>query len=262
MNTLIEQPHEVSRLCDYAKARLVLAKRDPVMMCDWERVLFIHFEVDPAMLQREIPFPLDLFHGRAFLTAVAIHVRRLRTWRCAQTGEFLLKPLAIGELLNVRTYVRWRDEPGIFLMTQWLGSKINLALGPRTYGLPYRLGNLRYHHDHESGNLNGRVVDESSLRRLEYHARTTPEFWLPEAGSLEEFLLEQYTAYTARGNTQRYYHIWHEAWPIAPASVEFSDMGLLTAKWPFLKNATPVAAQYSPGVPNVWLGRPYRIQEP
>ena len=261
MNTLIEQPHELSRLCDYAKARLVLAHLDPIMMCDWERALFIHFEVEPAVLQREVPFPLDLFHGRAFMTAVAIHVRRLRTWRCARTGELILKPLAIGELLNVRTYVRWRDEPGIFLMTQWLGSKINLILGPRSYGLPYRLGQLRYDHEHESGRLSGRVVDEGSLRRLEYQADATPEFWLPEAGSLEEFLLEQYTAYTARETKRRYYHIWHESWPIAPASVELLDASLLAAKWPFLANATPVAAHYSPGVPNVWLGRPRRLAE-
>jgi uncharacterized protein YqjF (DUF2071 family) len=77
----------VSQLADRARTRLESARMDPIMMCNWERALFVHFHVDPAVLQREVPFPLELFDGRAFLTTVMLHVRRLRPFRCRRSGE-------------------------------------------------------------------------------------------------------------------------------------------------------------------------------
>jgi len=35
------------------------------------RVLMMHFEVDAKALQRDVPYELDLHHGRAFVTLVA-----------------------------------------------------------------------------------------------------------------------------------------------------------------------------------------------
>jgi len=249
----------VSQLADRARTRLESARMDPILICNWERALFVHFHVEPAVLQREVPFPLELFDGRAFLTTVMLHVRRLRPFRCRRSGELLFKPLAIGELFNVRTYVRWRGMVGIHLLTQWHGSRINLVLGPRTYGLPYRLGRLNYEHNHESGVLSGTIIDHESGQTLNYSASVGSQVQLPLQGSLEEFLLEQYTAFTERAAKRRVYHIWHEPWPQTTAHVEFSDSELLTERWPFLRNTHPLVAHYSTGVTDVWLGRPYRV---
>jgi len=37
----------------------------------------IHFQVDAAALQRDVPFPLDLLNGRAFISLVMFKMRGL-----------------------------------------------------------------------------------------------------------------------------------------------------------------------------------------
>ena len=40
--------------------------------------LFIHFEVDAERLQRDVPFPLDLRDGKAYVSLVAFTMRAMR----------------------------------------------------------------------------------------------------------------------------------------------------------------------------------------
>jgi hypothetical protein len=246
-------------MSDDAMRRLRSERFEPIMACGWRRSLFIHFEVDPTALQAAVPLPLELFEGRAYLTVAAIHVECLRSHLFPRVGEMLMKPLAIHRLLNVRTYVRWRGEGGICLLTQWLQSRINLILGPLTYGLPYRAGFLRYNHD--TPKLAGQVIDQDSSDRFAYEASITGPEHLPASGSLAEFLLERYTAYTF-GGRPRFYRIWHEPWPYEEAAIEITDMRLLANRWPFLDGLRSVAAHYSRGVPDVWLGRPHFLPQP
>src|SRR6266511_817341 len=52
----------------------------PLFYAHWMRAVFVHFEVEPAVLQNEVPFPLDLWQGRAFVSLVAFTMERLRPW--------------------------------------------------------------------------------------------------------------------------------------------------------------------------------------
>jgi len=54
-----------------ARARLLSRPGEPALLSNWERSLFIHFEVDPDWLQAETPFRLDLREGKAYVSLVA-----------------------------------------------------------------------------------------------------------------------------------------------------------------------------------------------
>ncbi|NOY01041.1 MAG: hypothetical protein GXP30_15130 [Verrucomicrobia bacterium] len=41
---------------------------EPLFYADWERALFIHYEVDAEALQKWVPYSLDLHEGRAFVS--------------------------------------------------------------------------------------------------------------------------------------------------------------------------------------------------
>jgi len=60
-----------------ARVRLLSARGEPLFLADWLRVMMMHFEVDPRALQRDVPFPLDLWNGRAFVSLVAFTFQRL-----------------------------------------------------------------------------------------------------------------------------------------------------------------------------------------
>src|SRR5436190_4742139 len=109
---------------------------EPLFFARWDRAIFIHYEVNPVVLQREVPFPLDLREGRAYVSLVAFTLLRMRPRIGGLLGEWLFKPIASHEFLNVRTYVRHAGEPGIFFLAEWFSNPLSVRLGPRHSACP------------------------------------------------------------------------------------------------------------------------------
>ncbi len=231
----------------------------PTFLADWVDAVFIHYQVNPAALQECVPFEPDLFEGSAYVSLVAFFQRRFRPSFAGPQMSWLGSVFANHAFLNFRTYVRYHDEAGIYFIAEWVPNLLATWIGPRMYGFPYRLGRLEYHHDAECGNSWGRVDANDSF---EYRAEvdSSLEFNSCAPGSLDEFLMERYTAFTQRGRKQRLFRIWHEPWALTPLHIQIGCDDLLKnagAKW-FL-NAEPAGAHFSFGVKNVWIGRPHHI---
>ena len=252
---------ETGNLSDDARRRILSVRGDPLFLCDWQRVAFIHYEVEPEVLQREVPFELELHKGRAYLSLVAFTMRGMRPRWGGRTGALLFKPIATHGFLNVRAYVKHGGETGIYFLAEWLPNRLSLLLGPRMFGLPYREGLLEYRHRHEAGTLSGTVTARNSFH-LKYSATINPEepFRPCEEDSRDELLLERYTAFTARGPRRRKFRIWHPPWPQAAIDVKIKDDGLLRQTWPWFRDAQLVGGNYSPGFRDVWMGRPQGLQ--
>lgn len=255
-----------------ARDRLLAVRGEPLFFADWLRVVFLHFEVDPDVLQRNVPFALDLWQGRAYVSLVAFTMRDMRPRRGGKLGALLFKPIATHNFLNVRTYVKHHEETGIHFMTEWLDNSISVMLGQPFFGLPYRFGRLTYDHNSKSHAFRGQVTPRSAMPPrhaaqnspcLQYRAGTTDaaKFRTCEPGSLDEFLLERYTAFNgtsaAGTGVKRFFRIWHPPWPQVPIQVTSVDTSLLQSVWPWFADARLVGAHYSPGVDGVWMGRPH-----
>ena len=203
-------------------------------------------------------------------------MRGMRPRFGGRLGALLFKPIATHCFLNVRAYVRHHGEPGIYFLAEWLSNPLSVRLGPPLFGLPYRLGQLQYDHQHESGTLHGTVTDSKNSARLEYSTELSPAttFQPCNADTIDEFLLERYTAFTMRPGFRSafhsalrtphsefggLFHIWHPPWPQAPVQMSLLDISLLTRNWPWFADARLIGANYSPGVRNVWMGRPQRV---
>ncbi len=240
--------------------RLLSLPREPLFIADWNRVLMIHYEVEPDSLQRAVPFELELNEGRAFVSLVAFTMRGMRPRMGGHLAALLLKPIATHEFLNLRTYVRHSGEPGIYFLAEWLSNRLSVALGPLMFGLPYRYGRLHYEHRWEQRVLTGSVVDSSRHGALAYQAILPPKpvFGECESGSLEEWLMERYTAFTSAGKA-RFFRVWHSPWRQAAVQTEVAEQSLLEEQWPFFRKARIIGANFSPGVSSVWMGRPHRV---
>jgi len=171
-------------------------------------------------------------------------------------AELLFRPIATHEFLNVRTYVRHAGEPGIFFLSEWLSNRISVQLGPRIFGLPYRFGHLDYEHSGQGDRFRGMV--EASDGRLDYDGSGAEDALATcEPGSLSEFMLERYTAFTQCGKCRRLFRIWHEPWPQTAVSCHVGEASLIASTGPWWKTAHFVSANFSPGV-DVLMGRPHR----
>jgi uncharacterized protein len=244
-----------------ARRRLLSIRGEPLFLADWLRPVFIHFEVPACVLQRDVPFELDLRGGKAYVSLVAFTMRRLRPFRGGRFTSWMLRPIANNDFLNVRTYVRHRGESGIYFMTEWMNNPISVHLGPITFGLPYRFGKMNYQHHHEQGTLSGTVRETKHGPTLDYQTHLTePHFTPCPAGSLSEFLLERYTAFTSHKTSRRFFRIWHEPWKQQSIPIAVADIRLLETVWPWFADAKLAGAHYSPGARNVWMGRPHRVR--
>jgi uncharacterized protein YqjF (DUF2071 family) len=248
---LTRHPSEAGR------QRLLSKIGEPLFLARWDRAVFIHYAADPAALQREVPFELDLREGRAYVSIVAFTLLRMRPRIGGRFGEWLFKPIATHEFLNVRTYVRHRGEPGIFFLAEWLSNPVSVRLGPRMFGLPYRFGRLDYEHAPDGCALRGTI--EARQGPLAYEGKVCGSpFEASETESLTEFMLERYTAFTLNRKRRRLFRVWHEPWPQAPLKMDVTEDALLGSTGGWWKSAEYIAANYSPGV-EVWMGRPHRI---
>ena len=130
-----------------ARGRMLSRYGEPLFLSAWERVLMIHLEADAAAVQHDVPFPLDLWEGRAFISLVAFTLARLRPRALGSIGSWMFRPLAKHTFLNLRTYVIVNAEPGIHFLAEWVSSPLAVKLGPATFGLPYRPAHIAYEHD-------------------------------------------------------------------------------------------------------------------
>jgi uncharacterized protein len=259
-----ERSDRVGALSDAAKSRLLSSRGEPLFIASWERVLMIHFEVDAPDLQACVPFELDLWDNRAFLSLVAFTMRGMRPRRGGWLSRWLLKPIATHAFLNVRTYVRGREESGIHFLAEWLSNPLAVRFGPGTFGLPYRYGRIHYQHGRTEATLHGCVEDGKTGSALSYRATPTRDsaLGLCEPGSLTEWLMERYTAFTRRGTKPHLFRVWHPPWAQQALTAELSGDVLLRENWPWFAHARVVGANYSPGFDEVWMGRPHRLRSP
>jgi len=247
----------------------------PLFHCSWNRAVFLHYRVPPKFLQPQIPFDLDLYEGHAYVSLVAFTLRNMRLTH--PHLKFITQPLHTHSFLNVRTSVRVGEQPGIYFLAEWLNNRLATILGPVLYGLPYRFGKLTYSHIAPSlfGEVTGgmgsctpiggadipvrlRAKPENSRPALRYNA-TVPlsAIYAPaKAGTVDEFLLERYIAFTKHGPFRRLFQVAHAPWPQIPIAADIESDTLLHQTGPWFPHARFIAANFSPGLSNVQMSRP------
>ena len=223
--------------------------RPPLFVADWMDVVFVHFRVEAAALARSVPFELDCFGGGAYVSLVAFTQQRLRPVFGGRLSEWLAAPLARHEFLNVRKYVHHDGARGIFFLAEWIPNRLATWIGPRTYGLPYRLGKLQYDDAWRRVNAGNRelVIRVKPLENADSQA-------------LDEFLLERYTAFTHRGGVTRRFDVAHAPWRQRRIEATVVESSLLELTGGWWRGAELVSANYSAGVRDVRMSAPTRLR--
>ncbi len=103
------------------------------------------------------------------------------------------------------------------------------------------------------------MEDAYSTGCLRYRAPVSGPFASCVAGSLTEFLMERYSAFTEWLGWKRRFRIWHPPWPQVEVVPEVLDDRLLRGHCAWFEGARLRGAHYSPGSPGVWMSRPSKI---
>jgi hypothetical protein len=204
----------------------------------WRELLFLHWVVPQKTLRRVVPkeFELDTFEGQAFLGLVPFVMRDIRPW-------WLPGPMAMDFLeTNVRTYVHYRGEPGVYFLS--LDASSWLAVQAARYGwsLPY------FHAAMELSEAAGLITYRTKRQRgpgtVSLSYRRGAPLGESRLGTLPYFLLERYYLFAQKGRSIMRGHVHHVPYPAYAAELVTYEGDLLGS----LCSGLPQHAHYSPGV--------------
>jgi uncharacterized protein len=193
-----------------------MPRRPWAMTQTWHDLLFAHWRIDPAELRARVPaaFPLDLFDGAAWLGVVPFHMTNV-----APRSVPALPGISAFPELNVRTYVRVGDRPGVYFFSLDAGSRLAVQAARTLLNMPYYAASMTVS-PHASGVAYRSERDAATFRGT--YGPTGPAF-ASHDGSLEYFLTERYCLYNLdrRGRPYRL-EIHHPRWPLQPAHADIA----------------------------------------
>ena len=251
------------RSSEIARRRLLATPGEPLVVLEWQRVFFLHFEIDAEQIRKTVPPPyeLDLFEGRAIVSLVALTKRRFRPNPAAPAWARVFRVMPEQRFFNLRTYVRHRDDPGAFFFWSWLSRPWGLPLPARPMGLTCSFARSEYLKDSEKGTLGVIVAGKSKEGRFACRAEVPDRahMSLCTSGSLSEFAMERYTGYFVHLGRGRVFRAWHPVWRQISVKAGIEDRTLVVRAFPWFRECRFMAANYSRGFGEVWIGRPHRI---
>lgn len=201
-----------------------------VMTMSWLDLLFAHWSFDPQALRALVPeaLELDTFEGRAWVGVVPFRMENVGPRWLGWLPGRLPGPRSFPEL-NVRTYVRHEDRPGVWFLSLDAASALAVRGARAFFHLPYFDAEMKV------GERDGWVDYDSRRtdRRLGpgvFRGRYRPvgaAITVP-TGGLEHWLTERYCLYAAdREGRVRRGEIHHRRWPLfaAEAEIETNTVG-------------------------------------
>jgi uncharacterized protein YqjF (DUF2071 family) len=190
-----------------------------VMAQVWHDLLFAHWPIPVETMLAKVPSCLDLdtFEGRAWLGIVPF---RMTGVRLRLTPP--IPGLSAFPELNVRTYVRRDDRPGVYFFSLDAANALAVAAARAWFALPYYRARMRcepegegMHYSHE------RTHAGAPAARLECRYAPVGPVFRSEPGTLEHWLTERYCLYAVRGERAWRSEIHHAPWPLQLATASF-----------------------------------------
>jgi uncharacterized protein YqjF (DUF2071 family) len=184
-----------------------------LMTQTWNNLLFAHWPVEASELRGLVPpaFELERFDGEAWLGVVPFSMSNV-----GLRGAPSLRPFPE---LNVRTYVRVADRPGVYFFSLDAGHRLAVAAARTFLNLPYFLADMSAYVDRDR--VSYRCTRRAGRAVFEAEYRPEGASFTPSSGSLEYFLTERYCLYHSTGRGLPYrLEIHHPAWSLQPARAE------------------------------------------
>ncbi|WP_254832941.1 YqjF family protein [Haloglomus salinum] len=215
-------------------------RMDTALTTTGRAVLFVHWRVDADQLRPHLPdgLELDTYDGSAWASILAFEVTEARP-KALPAGLWPSK--AFGQV-NLRTYVRHGDQPGVYFLSVDAGTRVGAAALHSAMGIPCYVASTTV--DIRRGS---EAVESVSLRsRRSQAGQPAAAFatdYAPdgaaepvEPGSLAEFCIERRGWFTDAGQPSPYLaragpgvrvgEIDRDPWQVAPATADVTTNSL------------------------------------
>ncbi len=190
----------------------------------WEQVLFLSWEVPVAVARDLVPagLELDLYEDRAYVSLLPLKMAHVRLRDLPGMPHLTNFPE-----LNLRTYVRHGDKPGVFFTSLDAPSALAVWIGRHVFHVRYDHADMSMAADALGAvTFDSDRIDSPADFRATYQRKGPKRF--AQEGSLEQFLCERYAMYGvhADGSLVRG-DIHHAPWELRDVEVQIDNASVL-----------------------------------
>jgi uncharacterized protein YqjF (DUF2071 family) len=237
-NGLVSSDFNHAILTDTAHRPWPMPSSPWLMTQTWNDLLFAHWPIGQDALRPLVPagFELDLFDGQAWLGIVPFYMTNV-----APRFVPALPWISTFPELNVRTYVRVGDKPGVYFFSLDAGNPIAVGAARTMLNLPYFSAAMKVDAagDGTIGYESRRLSQPAAQFSARY--RGLGDRRPPAPATLEHFLVERYCLYAVDHSFHRYrLDIHHPVWLLESAEAEIPVNTMADAMGLRLPGMTPL----------------------
>jgi hypothetical protein len=186
------------------------------MTAEWKWLVMANYAVEPSLLQSLVPHgtELDSHDGCTYVSLIGFLFNRSR---------ILSVPIPLHqsfEEVNLRFYVRRGDKRGVVFIRElvpryWVAAIARLGYNEKYLSVPM---SHRIQPDSATGETDAEYSWGARLHRCSLRLTTQGESFLPDEGSLSQFITEHYWGYAAQPDgSSKEYEVQHPQWQVLNA---------------------------------------------
>jgi len=212
---------------------MTIAPQSTFLTAEWKNLLMLNYAVGSALLQPFVPAgtALDQFDGNTYVSLIGFEFNKTRIFGRAVPFHQSF------EEVNLRFYVRRSEKRGVVFVRELVPKFAVTAVARIVYGENYACVPMSRRIERSAGNTVTEFTWGAEPNRCTISAQTSGVGYIPENGSLSQFITEHYWGYATqrRGGTVEY-QVEHPQWKVMDAdSAHFTgdaakDFGSVFAK--------------------------------
>jgi uncharacterized protein YqjF (DUF2071 family) len=222
----------------------------------WHDLLFLHYPVKLESLRPFVPMELeiDTYNHNAWISIVPFWMSGIRFRGTPSVPYFSQFPE-----LNVRTYVKSGNKPGVYFFSLDAKSALGVFFGRKFFHLPYFYSNISI-----DRRADQRLVYESTRTEGSYkfkgNYRPASKVYHAVEGTLDNWLVGRYCLYSEDHNQLYISEINHEPWNLQEVEYEIIENSLVN--FPDIEIGEPYCAHYCRRIDvHVWPVKPVGISD-
>lgn len=185
---------------------------------EWGDVLFMHWSVPYEILKPYVPAPftLETYDGESWVTVILLQAKHSRF-----RGMPTMMSYPPFLQMNVRTYIQFDGEPGIYFFSVDVNSLLTVAAAKGLLQLPCQFAEMELEEDKDQLSFNSkRIKSDHSSSSITVNYRPLTQEISNQQGTLPYWLTERYCFWMIKENRIIKGPLTHAPWKLSDVTVD------------------------------------------
>jgi len=202
---------------------------------EWNKAIFLHWEVEPKLIQPLLPknIKLDTINNKTWVSLVAFDMNNIGI-------KNLPKPPYISDFheINIRVYIIYNGKPSVYFLSMEASKRSSCKVLKAVSKFPYRYSKM----DRSESSYTSNNKTFNDTFNIEYNIGKE----LIKKDDVDLWLTERYAVFQDYKNNIIEYDVHHIEWPIQ--KIQIKHLNINYSRFNHLINNTPDRMHYSSGV--------------